>query len=65
MTDKKKLRECKERNYHNWKIMNQEGSFSYGQMEMMCEDCYAVIEVEGDVRDDEGRFIEYCLEEDE
>tara|TARA_R100000808_G_C2131329_1_gene140507 strand:+ start:449 stop:631 length:183 start_codon:yes stop_codon:yes gene_type:complete len=50
---------CK-RNGHNWDVdINDE--FGEVTVTLVCRNCEATCEMEGDVRADDGRFIEWLL----
>ena len=52
---------CKKRGGHNWQIFDNSHGLTEASVTLYCKDCGAEVEMTGDVRTDDGRYIEWAL----
>lgn len=56
---------CKKRGGHDWNISNNSHGLTKARVTLHCKDCGAEAEMDGDVRTDDGRYIDWVLGDDE
>lgn len=52
---------CKKRGGHDWKIFDNSHGLTEASATLHCKDCGAEAEMTGDVRTDDGRYIDWVL----
>lgn len=53
---------CKKRGSHDWIVEDHTDGLTEARVTLVCKDCGATCEMVGDVRTNDGRYIEYDLE---
>ncbi len=59
-----KYEKCKKRGSHDWIVVDNTDGLTEARVTLVCKDCGAEAEMIGDVRTDDGRYIEYDLGDD-
>ncbi len=62
--ESKKYEKCKKRGSHDWIVEDNTEGLIEARVKLVCKDCGAEAEMIGDVRTDDGRYIEYDLGDD-
>lgn len=52
---------CKKRGGHDWNIFDSSNGLTEASVTLHCKDCGAEVEMTGDVRTDDGRYIDWVL----
>ena len=52
---------CKKRGGHDWDIFVSSNGLTKASVHLYCKDCGAEAEMDGDVRTDDGRYIDWVL----